>query len=99
MAKIYSERSDDNLTTFSGRDLKENASTRALAFGALVHGLEIFGYAYNLITDHIPAFVEACEASLADRRLESLSHHVVDSGQWPQTKSSYGDTALNSASH
>ncbi|WP_038967937.1 hypothetical protein [Bradyrhizobium diazoefficiens] len=63
-AAIYSKRSDDNLTTYFGRDVKENGSTRRLAIGALVHGLEIFGYAYNRITDRIPAFVEACETSL-----------------------------------
>jgi hypothetical protein len=63
-AAIYSKRTDDNFTTYFGRDVKDNSSTRTLALGSLITGLEIFAYAYNRITDHVPAFVAACEESL-----------------------------------
>jgi hypothetical protein len=63
-AGIYSKRTDDNFTTYFGRDVKDNSTTRTLAIGSLVSGLAVFGYAYNRITDQIPAFAEACEASL-----------------------------------
>jgi hypothetical protein len=63
-AAIYAKRTDNNFTTYFGRNLKDNSSTKTLALGALINGLEIFAYAYNRITDCIPAFVEACEDSL-----------------------------------
>lgn len=63
-AAMYSKRTDDNFTTHFGREVKDNSSTRTLALGSLIIGLEIFAYAYNRITDCVPAFVEACETSL-----------------------------------
>ena len=63
-AGFYAKRTDDNFTTYFGRDVKDNSATRSLALNSLVNGLQVFGHAYNLITDHIPAFVQACECSL-----------------------------------
>lgn len=63
-AAMYSKRTDDNFTTHFGREVKDNSSTRTLALGSLLIGLEIFAYAYNRITGCVPSFVDACEASL-----------------------------------
>ncbi|WP_441229791.1 hypothetical protein AB7828_07185 [Tardiphaga sp. 215_C5_N2_1] len=64
-AAIYSKRTDDNFTTHFGKDVRDHSSTKVLALASLINSLEVFTYAYNRITDHIPAFADACERSLA----------------------------------
>jgi hypothetical protein len=64
-AGFYAKRTEDNFTTYFGRDVKDNSTTQTLALNSLIGGLDTFGYAYNRITDLIPDFVEACERSLS----------------------------------
>lgn len=63
-AAIYAKRTDDNFTTYFGREIKDHKVARNLALNSIIGGLEIFGFAYSKITDHIPEFVDACERSL-----------------------------------
>lgn len=63
-AAIYSNRTDDNFTTFFGRDVRDNSATIEMALNSLIGALQIFEYAYNRITDQIDQFSDACDRSV-----------------------------------
>jgi hypothetical protein len=66
-AAIFSNRDSKTLITHFGKNLRDTSYVRRLNLRCMLGSLEIFSYAYNLITDLMPDFCEACERGIVRR--------------------------------
>ena len=66
-AAIFSNHDPKTLITHFGKNLRDTGYVRRLNLRCMVGSLEIFSYAYNLITDLMPDFCEACEQGIIRR--------------------------------
>jgi hypothetical protein len=73
-AIAYSRNDHEKILTHFGKRMRDNPDMHShLGLKALNGSLIMFEYAYNKISDQMPAFIAQCEADLEDRKIDSAA--------------------------